>query len=43
MLFINGAFLAVATEHRNVHRRIGVAVMQIMGGDPRLYVLSILR
>lgn len=36
MLFIHGAFLAVAAEHRNIHRRIGAAVIRIMGGDPRL-------
>nr|VZI38474.1 unnamed protein product [Spirometra erinaceieuropaei] len=42
MLFIGGAFLAVATEHRNLHRRIGVAVMQIMGGDPRMLMLGLM-
>ncbi|VDM28271.1 unnamed protein product [Hydatigera taeniaeformis] len=36
MLFIHGAFLAVAAEHRNIHRRIGAGVIRIMGGDPRL-------
>ncbi|VDK80709.1 unnamed protein product [Dibothriocephalus latus] len=41
MLFIGGAFLAVATEHRNLHRRIGLAVMKIMGGDPRINALMI--
>uniref|UniRef100_A0A5K3EL26 CitMHS domain-containing protein n=1 Tax=Mesocestoides corti TaxID=53468 RepID=A0A5K3EL26_MESCO len=42
MLFIHGAFLAVATEHRNLHRRIGVAVMKVMGGDPRLLMLGLM-
>ena len=36
MLFLQGAFLAVAAEHRNIHRRIGAAVLQVMGSDPRL-------
>ncbi|VDN99414.1 unnamed protein product [Rodentolepis nana] len=42
MLFIHGAFLAVAAEHRNIHRRIGNAVIRIMGGDPRLLLLGLM-
>ncbi|KAL5104859.1 Solute carrier family 13 member 2 [Taenia crassiceps] len=42
MLFIHGAFLAVAAEHRNIHRRIGAAVIRIMGGDPRLLLLGLM-
>ncbi|KAH9281804.1 Solute carrier family 13 member 2 [Echinococcus granulosus] len=42
MLFLHGAFLAVAAEHRNIHRRIGAAVLRIMGGDPRLLLLGLM-
>ncbi|EUB58910.1 Solute carrier family 13 member [Echinococcus granulosus] len=42
MLFIQGAFLAVAAEHRNIHRRISAAVLRIMGGDPRLLLLGLM-
>ncbi|VUZ41217.1 unnamed protein product [Hymenolepis diminuta] len=42
MLFIHGAFLALAAEHRNIHRRIGNAVIRIMGGDPRLLLLGLM-
>ncbi|KAM7536789.1 hypothetical protein Aperf_G00000086144 [Anoplocephala perfoliata] len=42
MLFIHGGFLAVAAEHRNVHRRISNAVTRLMGSDPRLLLLGVM-
>jgi len=42
MMFIGGLIIALAMEYSNLHRRIALRVMSIIGGSPTRLVLGIM-
>lgn len=38
MMFISGIIMAIAVEHCNLHKRIALNVMLLIGTSPRRYV-----
>ncbi|OON13617.1 hypothetical protein X801_10608, partial [Opisthorchis viverrini] len=42
MLFVGGLFVACTIEHRNLHRRIALSVLKVVGSDPKMLMLGVM-
>ncbi|VDQ04453.1 unnamed protein product [Trichobilharzia regenti] len=38
MLTLGGLLMACAMENNNVHRRIAISILRLVGSDPKMYV-----
>ena len=41
LMFISGIIVAIAVEHCNLHKRIALRVLLVIGTSPRMYVKNL--